>query len=232
MALEIEIKFPGVDLAALRGALRTLGAVGRAPYLERNRVYDTPERILRAAGILLRLRTKTAPGLAAAVLTMKRPPRAEAAGHPPLPDDVKVWDEVQTAVDDAAATDLLLTGLGYGVAFAYDKVREVWRLDGAEICLDTLPFGPVAELEGEREAIMAAADRLGLDRARASTATYHDLNRQWRAARGLHPAEDFTFDAAGLAAARRLVFGTGEGEDAGKPGPRAGCPEGRSSGMD
>lgn len=217
MALEIEIKFPEADLAALRAALQAMGATGGTPYLECNRVYDTPDRRLRAANTLLRLRTKTGPNLHAAVLTMKRPPGAEGAGgaggagFAPIPDDVKVWDEVQTGVADADAMHQMLTGLGYGVAFGYDKVREVWHLDGVHACLDTMPFGPVAELEGNREAILAMADRLGLDRARASTATYHDLNRQWRAARGLPPSEDFTFDAAGLAAARRSVFGRGEG---------------------
>lgn len=204
MALEVEIKFPEADLAALRAALQALGATGGAPYLECNRVYDTPGRALRAANTLLRLRTKAGPNLRAAVLTMKRPPDASRT---PLPDDVKVWDEVQTGVADADAMHQVLTGLGYAVAFGYDKVREVWRLDGVHVCLDTMPFGPVAELEGDREAIMAVAHRLGLDRARASTETYHDLNRRWRAAHGLPPAEDFTFDAAGLAAARRVVFG-------------------------
>ncbi len=208
MALEIEIKFPEADLAALRGALQALGAIGGSPYLECNRVYDTPGRELRAANTLLRLRTKTGPDLHAAVLTMKKPPDA---AHASIPADVKVWDEVQTGVADADAMHQVLTGLGYGVAFGYDKVREVWRMDGVHVCLDTMPFGPVAELEGDREAILAVADRLGLDRARASTATYHDLNRQWRASQGLPPSEDFTFDATGLAAARRVVFGEGGG---------------------
>ncbi|MDR3042972.1 MAG: class IV adenylate cyclase [Desulfovibrio sp.] len=217
MALEIEIKFPEADLAALRTALQALGATGGAPYLECNRVYDTPGRHLRAANTLLRLRTKTGPNLRAAVLTMKRPPHAGDAGDAgdagaaPFPDDVKVWDEVQTGVADRDAMHRVLTGLGYDVAFGYDKVREVWHLDGVHVCLDIMPFGPVVELEGDREAILAMADRLGLDRARASTATYHDLNRQWRAANGLPPSEDFTFDAAGLAAARGVVFGSDAG---------------------
>ncbi len=221
MALEIEIKFPDADLAALRRALQALGAAGGVPYLECNRVYDTPGRALRAADTLLRLRTKDGPDLRAAVLTMKRPPDAGDAGDAgaaPFPDDVKVWDEVQTGVDDADAVHRMLAGLGYGVAFGYDKVREVWHLDGVHVCLDTMPFGPVAELEGDREAIMAVAARLGLDRARASTATYHDLNRQWRAARGLPPSEDFTFDAAGLAAARRMVFESGGNGGSGESG--------------
>ncbi len=214
MALEIEIKFPEADLAALRTALQGLGATGGVAYLECNRVYDTPGRKLRAANTLLRLRTKDGPSLHAAVLTVKRPPDVGAmrdAGAAPIPTDVKVWDEVQTGVADAEAMHQVLTGLGYGVAFGYDKVREVWHLHGVHVCLDTMPFGPVAELEGEREAILAMADLLGLDRARASTATYHDLNRQWRASRGLPPSEDFIFDAAGLAAARRMVFGSGDG---------------------
>lgn len=217
MALEMEIKFPEADLAALRTALQALGATGGVPYLECNRVYDTPGRDLRAANTLLRLRTKTGPNLHAAVLTVKRPPDVGAmrdAGAAPIPADVKVWDEVQTGVADAEAMHQVLTSLGYGVAFGYDKVREVWSLDGVHVCLDTMPFGPVAELEGDREPILAVADRLGLDRARASTATYHDLNRQWRAANGLSPSEDFTFDAAGLAVARRIVFGnSGDGAD-------------------
>jgi adenylate cyclase class 2 len=64
------------------------------------------------------------------------------------------------------------------------------------VYLDILPFGHFAEIEAPAEAIAGLAVRLGLSPADALSASYHQLNRQWRRSSGLPPSDDFVFDTA------------------------------------
>ncbi len=198
MSYEVELKFIDVAFDPLRETLARQEARSLGRYVERNTVFDTPERELRRADTLLRLRTRIWGKGEDAILTLKLPPQGE------VPVDVKVADERETPVSDANAMGLILEGLGYVPVFRYEKMREEWHVDGVDICLDTLPFGMVAELEGEREAIFTCAARLGLPMDRASTETYHALNRQWRERMGLPPMDDFCFSSTAL---RELIDG-------------------------
>lgn len=194
MPREVECKYTGVSFDALRSRLTTLAeqdnAVCHGVHLERNTVFDTPERTLRRRNTLLRLRLQAWADRETCILTLKQPPAGE------VPQGFKVWDEHETAVADYAAMDAVLHGLGYVPVFRYDKVREEWRVGQVHVVLDTLIFGDVVELEGEPEAIHAVAQQLALPQQQATTATYHDLNRQWRAATGQPPQDDFAFDNA------------------------------------
>jgi adenylate cyclase class 2 len=186
MPLEIEVKFLVADHAALRQRLADMGAhcVGR--WFEANIVFDDAQRSLKAASTLLRLREKSG----RVVLTLKR------AADTTVSDTVKVCEETETDVADAASMRAILAGLGFTPALRYEKVREKWTLLGCEVCLDTLPFGDFVEIEGSEEDISACAKALNLHRDQASTATYHDLNRQHREASGAPPDESFVFDDA------------------------------------
>lgn len=194
MPREVECKYTGVCLDALRSRLKELAVQGNAvchgAHLERNTVFDTPERALRGRNNLLRLRLQAWADRETCILTLKQPP----TGH--VPQGFKVWDEHETAVADCAAMGDVLLGLGYTPAFRYDKVREEWRVGQVHVVLDTLIFGDVVELEGEPEAIHEVAHLLALPQQQATTATYHDLNRQWRAATGQPAHDDFAFDDA------------------------------------
>lgn len=192
MALEIERKYLDVDHADLRRRLEALGAEPLGRWFESNEVYDDPARSLKGAGTLLRLREKQG----RAVLTLKRRPDA------PSPAGVKVYEEHETEVADAAALRAILAGLGYAPAFAYEKVREKWKLHGCAICLDALPFGDFLEIEGGPDAIEACAAALALAPETSSTATYHELNRLHREGAGLPPQESFTFPGGQASALR------------------------------
>lgn len=183
MALEIERKYLDVDHAALRQRLAALGAAHLGRWFESNEVYDDPARSLKGKGTLLRLREKQGRH----VLTLKRVPDAA------FPDGVKVYEEHETEAADGQALRAILAGLGYAPAFAYEKVREKWKLHGCALCLDALPYGDFLEIEGPLEAIEACAADLALAPAKASTATYHELNRQYRERAGLPPLESFVF---------------------------------------
>jgi len=182
MPAETEIKFPGADLAGVRQRLQSHGANYLFRHFERNLVFDTPERKLLQAGVLLRLREADG-----ALLTLKRPPKL------PTAPGFKVFDELETGVEDFHSMRQVLEALGYEVAFAYEKLREQWRLEECLVCLDRLPFGDCVELEAEPEAMELCAPLLGLDLGRGSTATYHELNRDYRKAAGLPPDENFVF---------------------------------------
>lgn len=198
MTLETELKFLGVRHAMLRAALEAVGGVKTAePYFEENVVFDDAGRSLKGRDVLLRLRLKR--GLA--VLTVKRPPDA------PVSEVLKAYEEYETDVGDFEQAALALGALGYAPAFRYEKVREKWRAGGVTVCLDLLPFGEFAELEGGEEEVLELARRIGLDRADASRANYHELNREHRARAGL-PAEDsFVFPEEMAARLRRLYEG-------------------------
>lgn len=185
MALEIEIKFLDVDHKALRERLTALGAKPHGSYFEANVVYDDAARSLKAKGTLLRLREKNG----RCILTLK----TAAAERSAL---AKVYEESETEVLNAPATREILAGLGYLPALRYEKVREKWTCLGCEVCLDTLPFGTYAEIEGAEADIAACAEALALPQSAASKATYHDLNHQYRKLNSLPANETFVFGDA------------------------------------
>ncbi|MFV0420777.1 class IV adenylate cyclase [Oleidesulfovibrio sp.] len=191
MLYEVELKYTGIDFAGLRALLQYCSAQFSQRHWERNIVFDTPQCDMRQKGQLLRLRSKewaqTSGRSPQNVLTLKLPPQVE------VPDDVKVWDERETLVSDFDSMRSILEGLGYQPAFRYDKIREEWFCEGVTICLDSLVFGDVVELEGEREAIFKVAALLKLPSDKASTATYYDLNREFRKSAGLPEDDNFYF---------------------------------------
>lgn len=189
MALEIEIKYLDADHEALRSRLTALGAKPLGRHFESNVVYDDAGRSLKVKGTLLRLREKNG----RCILTLK----TAAAESSAL---AKVYEESETEVLNAPAMREILAGLGYLPALRYEKMRETWLCLDCEVCLDTLPFGLYAEIEGTEADIAACALALGLPRGAASKATYHDLNRQHREKNGLPPDESFVFDEAAKSA--------------------------------
>jgi adenylate cyclase, class 2 len=193
MALEIERKYLDADHEALRRRLADLDAVRIGAWFESNAVYDDASRTLKAQGTLLRHREKQGRH----VLTLKR--KSDTVQHA----GVKVYDEHETDVADGSALRAILTGLGYAPAFRYEKIREKWRLHDCDICLDTLPFGSYLEIEGSEADIEACAAALELLPQHASTATYHELNRQYRAQHGLGPEESFVFPEGKASALRK-----------------------------
>ena len=182
MPRELEAKFVVDALEPLRSMLKSMGTLVKDSRFERNVVFDTPGRDLRARGELLRLRQTDK-----AVLTWKRP------SPEPAPAGVKAMDEVETTVGDFETAREMLHGLGYEDVLWYEKFREQWRLGECLVCLDALPFGQFVEIEGEPSAIAKAADCLGLDMGQAKALTYHDLYRDYLARLGLPPQDSFIF---------------------------------------
>lgn len=185
MSLEIERKYLSPDFEAVRRRLREAGGESLGAHFESNRIFDRREGGFAEAGFLLRLRTQEWPDRTRCTLTLKMPSKAGGA--------FKVREERECVVSEAASLRGILEGLGYEERARYEKVREEWRLPGALVALDRVPFALTVEIEGDPAAIEAAERSLGLDKCETSTKSYHALHQEWRRARGLPPALSFVF---------------------------------------
>jgi adenylate cyclase class 2 len=145
---EIEAKFAVSGLDPIRRRLLQLAARPARPRLqETNLRFDMPDGRLQQSRRVLRLRKNHDTRL-----TFKAPG-----------PDIEQRQELEVAVDQADVMQRLLEGLGFEVFFVYEKYRETFTLDGAEVMLDELPFGVFVEIEADDLArVHRTAERLGL----------------------------------------------------------------------
>lgn len=163
---EAELKFRlrgAAEQARLRERLRHLAGKALDAYDEENVRY----RPLRKQTVTLRLRIID--GGPQGIVTVKGPAHFERR--------IKIRDETELVVSDAAAMREVLEMLGHKVAVVYHKHRETWQLDGCHVTLDTLDFGFFSEVEGPAAEIEDVAAKLGLDSARALKSSYSELAR-------------------------------------------------------
>lgn len=123
---------------------------------------DTPGRTLVGRGCALRVRDDGG----RAVLTFK---------GPVVPGILKVREELETEAGSADRLLAILEALGFSPIFRYEKRREEHALPGALVAIDETPIGTFVEIEGEPDAIHAAARRLGCSEADYVTASYRTL---------------------------------------------------------
>ena len=181
---ETEVKLPFASALAAREALTRAGAVVEVPReFEDNRIYDRADGSLERDGIVLRVRREAGGGK----VTFKGPVEGEHR-H-------KVRIEHETSVGDPEAAHRLLEGLGYRVAWRYQKYRTTYRLGAVEAMLDETPIGCWVELEGDPEAIDRAAASLGFGIGDYETGTYRDLAERHARERGIAPG-DLVFEGA------------------------------------
>ena len=188
--LEVEVKLGFATIAEATSRLGRLpAALERARRLERNEIFDTPDRALSRGARLLRLREVDGQGL----LTWKEPAAGQAPGL-----RAKVRHEIETELSSPAALRAVLERLGYVVVYRYEKFRSDLLWEDPEtgkplaISLDETPIGIYVELEGPKESIDRAAGLMGLGEEEYILDDYGSLHRAWLAARGL-PAGDMVF---------------------------------------
>jgi len=172
-SVEIEAKVPLEleDLESVRSRLREIGARPGTPRLrEENTLFDFPDGRLERGDSALRVRTF---GLQC-LLTYKGRPREHAF--------LKLREEIETRVEDAAALTRLLELLGLRKAFHYWKYREIHSLElplgTVTVALDETPVGCFAEVEGPEESIRAVAELMGWDPASFIQKSYPQLYRE------------------------------------------------------
>ena len=148
--LEIEVKFYVSDMDAIRDRILELGAMSMGRIFETNLRFDDADNSLIKKKSLLRLRrdTKT-------ILTFK--------SEPPFKNDqFKILKELEVEVSDFATMKHILESLGFREEQVYEKWRETFRLNTANLCLDTMPYGDFLEIEGQMEDIKKLASQIGL----------------------------------------------------------------------
>ncbi|MFQ5791467.1 MAG: class IV adenylate cyclase [Acidobacteriota bacterium] len=169
IAVEKEVKFriPSWDEGERR--LATAGGSVREPrHFESNSLFDFPDRVLENRGEALRLRRSGS----RAWLTFKGPVHGRGR--------IKQRHEYETSLGDPTAVEIMLQALGLEEHFRYEKYRAVYFLSGLAVMLDETPIGFFLEIEGTRENIEAAADKLGLRMQEACSITYPQLYQQYR----------------------------------------------------
>lgn len=178
--IETEVKFLLTDPEIIRRRLLRAGAVSAGTVYEINYRYDDAANRLKAAQHLLRLRRDKCNRL-----TFKQP-------HPSGGGQFKTHEELEIAVSDFDTTHQLLEALGYHRAQIYEKHRETFEMGATEICLDHLPYGHFAEIEGAPEAIPPVAEHLGFEWHRRILANYLQIFDTIRQSLEL-PFNDVTF---------------------------------------
>ncbi len=184
---EIELKFCVPNPREFHHRALAAGFVVHTPRaLERNTLFDTPERRLLHERSILRIREYNGRN----VLTHKRPPENN--------DDSSFYKErveTETDLSDGDAMATVFEELGYKPAFRYEKFRTEFtdtRGDGV-LVLDETPIGDFAELEGPPEWIDRALERLNMPREWCFTDSYGRMFLDWKERSG-SPAENMTFE--------------------------------------
>ena len=179
---EIEVKFIIDDLAAMRQRIVAIGAALKTPRTyEDNVVFDTADQRLRRQGCLLRLRRDRHN-----IVTYKEPGRSK---H----QDFKVRQEYEVSVSDFAQMHAILEKVGLQPALRYEKYRETFTCNNAELLLDETPCGIFLEIEGPQDTIRDLAAQLGIDFKTRLIAGYGEIFEAVCATYNLH-LTDMTFD--------------------------------------
>ncbi|GIU81950.1 MAG: CYTH domain-containing protein [Acidobacteria bacterium] len=145
--------------------LQNLGAEFLGESFEENKLFTNEH--LRQDRAILRLR-KTGEK---AVLTYKKRIQNQF--------DIKHQIEYETIVSDAEAIEKILENSGFVLNLVYEKRRKTWKLRGAEVVLDELPFGFFMEIEGNLTAILEAEALLGAEDYEVEHETYPNLTLKY-----------------------------------------------------
>ena len=180
---EIEVKVPAADLDAVRDRLGRSGATRRSPkHDESNDLFDDSALTLSSSGRTVRLRRAQG----RAILTYK--------GSARFQDGVKIREEREVEVSDAAEAEAILAGLGLERRFRYEKRREEWDFEGCVTALDETPIGNFVEIEGDPVSIRRLIAKLELDFTEAIPYSYAELYARRRKEDPTLPP-DMVFDA-------------------------------------
>jgi adenylate cyclase class 2 len=183
-ALETEVKIRVLDREAFEQKLPAVGFTCiTARTLERNTLYDTPERVLRNSRQILRIRQYGSKW----VVTHKRVPSGVTEEGPH-----KNRVETETMIEDGPVLGKIFEALGFGPVFVYEKWRTEWADSLGHCVLDETPLGVYAELEGPGQWIDVTAQKLGIRESQFITLSYGRIFESWRDQVG-STAKNFTF---------------------------------------
>lgn len=178
--VKIRIGEPGEIIKRIRDA-------GFSPSVERlfeaNTLYDKPNKELKNAGMLLRLREVGGKN----VITWKG--QGNAGRH-------KARPEIETTLGSAEKLGQILEKIGFERSFRYEKFRTEFRKEGVDgvITVDETPIGNFLELEGPGDWIDGTAGQLGFTEQQYILESYGRLYLEDCERRGVPPA-NMTFSS-------------------------------------
>ena len=160
--MEIEAKIRLKNHQKLRASLKSVGATFITRSLEKNWLYDYPDRALAKADKLLRLRED-----GRVYFTFKGPRQKS---------EYKEREEIEFDFPDGSSARSLCENIGFRRWFYYEKNRETWKLGDCEVVIDELPeLGIFVEIEGPtKPEIEDAIKKLKLPRKYIAT-TYVEM---------------------------------------------------------
>jgi adenylate cyclase class 2 len=145
LEVEAKVKVDSLDAVAVR--LESLEARLIDKLVQRDCYFDDRDNRLAASDKGLRIRRQSSAGIDKVLLTYKgKRGKSQFKSRPEYEVQVDDYDNMVSALD----------GLGYKVALSFVKRRQVWFLNGCEVCLDELPIlGCFVEVEGPGETLIA-----------------------------------------------------------------------------
>jgi len=167
---EIKLHYTSHDNARL--AVEQLeGTLLRDRRLQDDYLLDLPGDDLKHRGCTLRVRIEKKNTIEkstsdTATLTFK---------GPPLPDVMKVREELETTINDGELFLRILLKAGWNVSFRYQKYRKEFQKDDVVIAIDETPVGTYIELEGKESTITHLARNLGRTTDDYVIASYRQL---------------------------------------------------------
>lgn len=182
--VETEVKIRIGDAAEVIERIREAGfEISVERLFEANSVYDKPDKELKSAGMLLRLREVGGKS----VITWKGQEQ---------PGPHKARPEIETTLGSADVLGQILEKLGYERSFRYEKYRTEFRQggNGGVITVDETPIGNFLELEGDGGWIDRTAGQLGFTEKQYVLESYGRLYLEDCERRGVPPA-DMTFSS-------------------------------------
>ncbi len=162
---ETEFKFPVQSFTRIKKLLKKLKAKRLGKEFEYNELFDFSDKRLRKKKQVIRLR-KAGKNF----LTFK----GKTIHH----NTLRVREERELEIEDFYIMKFVLEKLGLKKWFAYEKYRETFYLNGAEIVLDELPFGKFIEIEGSKSMVLKIAKSLEMDLKTALKNNYLELWQQ------------------------------------------------------
>src|SRR4051794_30448345 len=166
---ETEIKLAVPEVVTAKRILYGAGfRVHKRRVFEDNTIFDTPDRSLRGAATLLRLREVGGK----AIVTFKG--RPVAGKH-------KSREELEVEVSNAGTLRTIVERLGYRAVFQYQKYRTEYKKAGhaGVATLDETPIGIYLELEGQPDWIDRTARHLGYREKDYIVSSYARLYLDW-----------------------------------------------------
>jgi len=155
MQIEYEATFPNVDKDDVREKLKKAGATLVKPeFLQKRKVFHFP-RGHEIEGGWIRVRDE-GDKITTSIKIVNG-------------DKIEDQKEVCLKVDSFDEAVIYLETLGCKFKSYQETKREIWKLDGVEICIDEWPFlEPFVEVEGEsEEKVKRVSEKIGLDYGKA-----------------------------------------------------------------